>query len=101
MSGERRDILSQPVIVSLITNRGHLSSPPIEWVEGNMRVEYTFDLKHNCFINGYVISHPDGVIFYEERNQMMPMTAGPFTVGANVGDKPCPDPDCEVCNPVP
>jgi hypothetical protein len=29
----------------------------------------------------------------------MPMSAGPFTVGANISDK-CEDPDCTGCNPV-
>lgn len=99
MNDERRDILSQPAVVHLITNRGHLSSPPIEWTPGVMRVEHTFDLKHNCIINGYAVTHPDGVVFYEEHSQMMPMTAGPFTVGANISDT-CDDPTCKGCNPV-
>ncbi len=98
-SDERRDIFSQPAVIHLITNRGFLSSPPIEWTPGVARTEYTFDLKHDCFINGYVIAHPDGVIFYKESGQMMPMTAGPFTIGANVSEQ-CEDPGCPNCRPV-
>lgn len=94
---ETRDIFSQPAIIYLITNHGHLESPPIEWTEGVPRVEYTFDLKRDCFISGYVIAHPDGVVFYRETGQIMRMTAGPFTIAANVTDQ-CEDPTCRHCN---
>lgn len=96
---ETRDIFSQPAIIYLITNHGHLASPPIEWTEGVERVEYTFDLKRDCFINGYVIAHPDGVIFYEQTGQLMPMTSGPFTIRANVSEQ-CNDPSCTNCRKV-
>jgi hypothetical protein len=97
---ERREIHDQPVVIHLVTNRGHLSSPPIEWTERNRsRVEHTFDLKHECFINGYVVTHPDGVIFFQEMGQMRRMTPGPFTIGANINDS-CADPECTKCNPL-
>jgi len=99
MDDERRDIYSQPTVLHLITNRGHMSSPPVEWTPGSNKVEYTFDLKHDCIVNGWVIAHPDGVIFYEEHSQMTPMTAGPFTIAVNVAEV-CEDPDCKNCNPV-
>ena len=97
MSEEVRCLHSQPVLIHLLTNRGHISSPPIEVPGGVARIDHTFELKHTCFINGWVITHTDGVIFYEERNQMLSMTPGPFSVGVNIHG---PDhTDCEVCKP--
>lgn len=97
MSEDVVDIRSKPVIIHLLTNRGHLSSPPIELEPEQTAVEHTFELKATCFINGWVVAHDDGLVFYADKDQMLSMSPGPFTVRANI-DEVCQDPDCTRCS---
>jgi hypothetical protein len=93
---EERLIYEHPAIIHLITPKGHVSSPPLEW--NGSAVEYKWDFKHETIVNGYVVTHPDGLIWYRSPAMMARISPGPFSVRVEAGDT-CDDPYCQRCNP--
>lgn len=85
----------QPVIIYLLTPRGHIASPPLEWGDAKS-LEHRFILSRDTYVNGYIVAHPDGAILYRSPTSFEKISKGPYTVSVTLGDT-CDDPDCEVC----
>lgn len=99
MNGTVRDIRSQPAFIHLLTSRGHISSPPLEWAPGVDSLSYEFNIKKPLYVNGYLVAHADGAVYYKSPLEITKVAPGPFTVRVNLDDGPCSDPDCEQCKP--
>ena len=96
---EYRDIRSQPAVIHLLTSRGHISSPPLEWTSGVDVLEYKFKIKKDLYVNGHIIAHPDGSVFYRSPPELFRVEAGDYTVRVNIDPGPCGDPECTLCKP--
>lgn len=93
---ERRNATDQPAVIYLITSRGYLSSPPLEWKDDG-RVEHDFIAPKNLYVNGFFVTHPDGAVLYQSESEMSAVEAGKkFSVAVTLSDE-CNDPNCRDC----
>jgi hypothetical protein len=96
---EERLATAQPAIIYLITSRGYLASPPLEWKDDSY-VEHSFEVQKKLYVNGFFVAHPDGAVLYQSPAEMSEVPAGEtFSVKASLSDDGCDDPTCGRCGP--
>lgn len=91
---EERLATDHPAVIYLITSRGYIPSPPLEWVHDSW-VEHTFEIPVNLYANGYFVTHPDGAVIYQSESEMTALAEGETrTVRVTLEDH---EPDCPTC----
>lgn len=97
---ERRNATDQPAVIYLITSRGYMQSPPLEWRDDG-RVEYEFTMPRKMYVNGFFVTHPDGAVLHQSEAEMTQHEEGDtYSVAINLADR-CDDPKCTDCPPFP
>lgn len=96
---ERRNATDQPAVIYLITSRGYMQSPPLEW-QNDSKVEHDFVIPANLYVNGFFVTHADGAVIHQSEAEMTQHQQGSvYSVAVNLADR-CDDPSCADCPPL-
>lgn len=96
---ERRNATDQPAVIYLITSRGYMASPPLEWQDAG-RVEHDFIIPRRLYVNGFFVTHPDGAVLHQSQMEFTEHDAGDvYSVAVTLEDR-CDDPCCTDCPPL-
>lgn len=89
-----RKATDQPPIIYLLSSRGHIISPPLEWKEDGS-VEHTFTFSRELIVNGFIVTHPDGAVLHMSEMEVTRVPAdGTYTVQVSI-EPACTDPHCD------
>lgn len=98
MTSELRNATDQPAVIYLITSRGYMQSPPLEWQDDEL-VEHDFIIPQDLYVNGFFVTHADGAVIHQSQSEFTKHEAGTkYTVAVRLADR-CDDPGCAECLP--